>query len=145
MPERRSAAGVLPGGGWAAGGERPPGMGTARPPAHCPHPRRHERLRCPCSFFSSSSPSSTHCTAQTAAVRTEREVGAGAKPSSDWVRILAAGGGGGREGREETVEVGMLLWAGDITAQRPVPAASSLRGRGGTATFCTSRRPSGRY
>lgn len=54
------------------------------------------------------------------------------------------GGGGG--GREETVEVGMLLWAGDITAQRPVPAASSLRGRGGgNATFCTSRRPSGRY
>lgn len=150
MPPRRSAGGMLPGGGRAAGGGAPAWHGgcaparalartrggrsaAAAPPL--PRPPRHSAAR----------PAAGH---------TKREVGAGAKPSSDWVRIVAAGGGGrgGREGRrgeggQKAEEVGMLLWARGY--HRSAAGAGCQHRpraiRGGTGTLCTFPRPSGGY
>lgn len=100
------------GGGLQAAG-RPPGMGAVRPPAHSPAPAEMGALP----LLRSSSSTARRGTAPPAAGLTMGEVGAGAKPSSDWVRIVAAGGGG-RGGREGTRREGEGRGGGDAALGR---------------------------
>lgn len=115
---------------------RLPGMGAARPPAHSPAPAevRAPPLR---SSSSSSSAARRGTARQGTASRWAHGERSGCRCQAQ-LRLGADRGcgrrrkkrrEGGKEGGKKAEEVGMLLWAGDITARRWEPAASSVRGR----------------
>lgn len=93
-------------------------------------PRRRERCRC------SAPPPPRHGAAlhsQPPGTRREKWVPVPSPAPTgcgSWLREEEEEEGGKeRGGREKAEEVGMLLWAGDITARWLEPAASSVRGR----------------
>lgn len=113
----------------AGAGLRPPGIRAARPPAHPPAAAELGSPAPLCFSSAALSGAARHGTAGCWA-----HGGRSGCPCQAQLRLGADRGcgrrrkrreGRRREGGKKAKEVGMLLWAGDITA----PAASSVRGR----------------
>lgn len=111
---------------------RPPGMGAARPPAHSPAPAEVGAPP-PLLLFLVLRGTARH--GQPPGTRREKWVPVPSPAPTgcgSWLREEEEeeGGkeGGGREGRRQR-RWGCCSGQGDITAQRPEPAASSVRGR----------------